>query len=121
MLVRRVLLRAGRSTTMKRLVILGAGTGGTMVANRMRKRLGADWTVTLVDPDPVHVYQPGLLFLPFSRRGTGLELVRARQHTIHHGIDWVQGTVRRIDSAARIVELEDDRLPYDLAVIASGT
>ena len=51
---------------MKRVVILGAGTGGTMMANKLARALPDDaWKVTLVDRDDVHIYQPGLLFLPF--------------------------------------------------------
>ena len=53
---------------MKRIVILGAGTGGTMMANRLVRALPADgWRVTVIDRDDLHVYQPGLLFLPFDQ------------------------------------------------------
>jgi sulfide:quinone oxidoreductase len=51
---------------MKNLVILGAGTAGTMVANKMTRRLPRDWRITIIDPDAQHLYQPGLLFLPFG-------------------------------------------------------
>ena len=53
---------------MKNVVILGAGTAGTIVANRLTKKLPDGWGVTLIEPDPLHVYQPGLLFLPFGAR-----------------------------------------------------
>ena len=46
---------------MKRLVILGAGTGGTVMANLLRKRLRRDdWAITVIDRDDEHYYQPGL-------------------------------------------------------------
>ena len=46
----------------KRVVILGGGTAGTMVVNRLHKKLNPDeWSITLVDKDNMHVYQPGLL------------------------------------------------------------
>jgi sulfide:quinone oxidoreductase len=52
---------------MKKLLILGAGTAGTMVASRLHRLLDRNqWQVTLVDPDPVHYYQPGYLFIPFG-------------------------------------------------------
>jgi sulfide:quinone oxidoreductase len=52
---------------MKKLLILGAGTAGTMVANRLSKLLDLDeWQVTMVDNNPIHYYQPGYLFLPFG-------------------------------------------------------
>jgi len=105
---------------MKRLVILGAGTGGTMIANRMRRRLDRDWSVTVVDPDPVHLYQPGLLFLPFGTRNEK-RLVRPRARTLRQGIEWLPRTVEAIDPAARSVRIDGDDLAYDFLVIASGT
>ena len=51
---------------MKNLVILGAGTGGTTLANRMLHQVSDEWGITVVDPQPQHLYQPGLLFLPFG-------------------------------------------------------
>ena len=52
---------------MRRLVILGAGTAGTTVANKLRRRLALDeWRITVIDRDRDHLYQPGLLFIPFG-------------------------------------------------------
>ena len=52
---------------MKKLLLLGAGTAGTMIVNRLRRRLDSDeWEITVVDQDDVHHYQPGYLFLPFG-------------------------------------------------------
>jgi len=51
---------------MKQLVILGAGTAGTMVANCLRRALRDDWRITLVDQSETHYYQPGFLFIPFG-------------------------------------------------------
>ena len=55
---------------MKELSILGAGTGGVVGANMLNHRLNLkDWTITLVDRASTHVYQPGLLFIPFRLYG----------------------------------------------------
>lgn len=52
---------------MRRLVVLGGGTAGTMVVNKLRKRLDEhEWSITVVDRDGAHLYQPGLLLLPSS-------------------------------------------------------
>ena len=52
---------------MKRLLVLGGGTAGTMVVNKLRSRLKVDdWQITVVDRDGDHLYQPGLLLLPFG-------------------------------------------------------
>jgi sulfide:quinone oxidoreductase len=53
--------------TKKRLLVLGAGTAGTMTVNRLGRRLDPeDWEITVVDRDDVHPYQPGFLDLPFG-------------------------------------------------------
>ena len=50
---------------MKKLLILGAGTGGTIMANKMRKDLPRDeWDITIIDQFKTHYYQPGFLFIP---------------------------------------------------------
>ena len=52
---------------MKKLLVLGAGTAGTMVVNKLRSRLRADdWQITIVDASSEHHYQPGYLFIPFG-------------------------------------------------------
>jgi len=52
---------------MQNIVILGAGTGGTMMANKLARTLDLkQWSITVVDRDNVHLYQPGLLLLPFG-------------------------------------------------------
>jgi sulfide:quinone oxidoreductase len=103
---------------MKHLVILGAGTAGTAVANRMAKRLPSDWSVTVVDPSSRHLYQPGLLFIPF---GGNDAIERPRGGTLRPGITWVREPVSRVDPDARKVVLEAGAaIPYDLLVIASG-
>ena len=104
---------------MKRLVILGAGTGGTTLANKMRRRLAGDWSITVVDPDPVHLYQPGLLFLPFGARNEA-KLLRGRVDTLRGGINLVNVPVERIDTDEKVVYTGSDPIPYDFAVIASG-
>ena len=107
---------------MRNLLVLGAGTAGTMVANRMRRVLSHDtWTITVVDRDDSHLYQPGLLLLPFGRYQPR-DLVRSRHSFIADGVVLLQGEVDRVDAPASTVHLEDGRaLPYDFLVVATGT
>ena len=49
------------------MVILGGGTGGTLTANRLRRLYSeTEAEITVVDQDDRHIYQPGLLFVPFG-------------------------------------------------------
>ncbi|HEX4955793.1 MAG TPA: FAD/NAD(P)-binding oxidoreductase [Thermoanaerobaculia bacterium] len=105
---------------MKHLTILGAGTAGTIVANRMRRDLGRDWQVTVIDPAPDHLYQPGLLFLPFGARDEA-KMVRRRASTLADGVRWVDRAVDAVDIQKRQVALVGgETLPYDYLVLATG-
>ncbi len=106
----------------QRLVVLGAGTAGTMIVNKLRRRLSeSEWAITVVDRDDVHAYQPGFLFLPFGRYRPD-QVRRSRREFIPDGVDFVIAEVDRIDPQAQKVVLEGGReLHYDYLVIASGT
>src|SRR5690349_3153910 len=104
---------------MSRIVIAGAGTGGTLAANRLRRRC-RDAEIVVVDRDDRHVYQPGLLFVPFGLADPE-EIVRSRRAQLHDGINFRQGAVDRVDVAAGAVHLAGgEALSYDALVIASG-
>jgi sulfide:quinone oxidoreductase len=106
---------------MKRTLILGAGTAGTAMAHKLRRQLDDDWEVAVVDPSTTHVYQPGLLFLPFGDE-TEPRIVRERDATLGKGIVWYRTAVETIDTERRRVEVSDgDPLDYDILIIASGT
>jgi sulfide:quinone oxidoreductase len=107
---------------MKRLVVLGAGTAGTMVVNKLRHKLdAAEWTITIVDQDDTHLYQPGLLLLPFGVY-TPEELVKPRTQFIPDGVELVISEIVSVDASANQVRLVDGTvLDYDYLVIASGT
>jgi sulfide:quinone oxidoreductase len=105
-----------------RLLILGAGTAGTMIANRLQRRLPRhEWNITIVDRDDEHLYQPGLLFVPFGHYVPD-ELVRPRHAFLPDKVDFVTGEVDRVDPDTQSVCLMDGRtFAYDYLVIASGT
>ena len=107
---------------MKRLLVLGAGTAGTMIVNKLRHHLDAsEWEIKVVDRDDVHAYQPGFLFLPFGAY-TAKQITRPRRGTLPKGVDFVIGEVDRVDAAANKVALVDGTtLDYDYLIIASGT
>ncbi len=106
----------------KRLLVLGAGTAGTMIVNKLRRSLKAhEWDITVVDRDDAHPYQPGYLFLPFGTYSPD-QIIRSRHAFLPDGVDFVIGDVDRVDAPASTVALTDGRtLAYDYLVIASGT
>jgi len=104
-----------------RIVILGGGTGGTLTANRLRRALDPGATITVIDENDQHVYQPGLLFVPFGLADPD-DIVRPRHLQLHDGIDYHQSAVDRVDVDADEVTLADGTvLGYDVLVVASGS
>ena len=94
---------------MRRLLVLGGGTAGTMIVNKLRRKLSpSEWDITVVDRDDEHRYQPGYLFLPFGTY-TSDQVVRKRHAFIPDGVDLVYGEIDRVDPDARTVCLEDGR------------
>jgi len=106
---------------MQRIVVLGAGTGGTLVANRLRRAFGPDKAdIVVVDQDDRHVYQPGLLFVPFGLANSE-DIVRPRGRQLHRGIEYMVDPVDHVELEARRVHLAGGRqLSYDVLVVATG-
>ena len=108
------------STASPRIVVLGGGTGGTLAANRLRKEI-PDARITVVDEDDRHVYQPGLLFVPFGMAHPE-DIVRPRARQLHRGIEFRLTGIDRVDLEADTVHLADGvALEYDVLVVATGT
>jgi sulfide:quinone oxidoreductase len=111
---------ATASRKQRQLLVLGAGTAGTMVANKIHKRL-PDWQVTVVDKDDVHDYQPGYLFIPFGMNSPQ-QVRRSKRQFIADGVEVVTGEIDRVDPAARqVILVSGTILHYDHLVIATGT
>lgn len=104
----------------RNVVVLGGGTGGTIMANRLRRALPDDVVITVVDRDDEHVYQPGLLFVPFGTADVA-DLVRPRARQLHDGIRFTDAGVDRVDVDANRVHLvAGGVLDYDVLVVATG-
>ena len=90
---------------MKHLLILGAGTAGTMVANRMCRLLDCDeWRVTIVDQHETHYYQPGFLFIPFGMYSKN-DVVKPKRDFIPAGVELIMSPVEMIEPENNRVKL----------------
>ena len=108
---------------MKRLLILGAGTAGTMAANKLSHVLSTDeWKITIVDNNETHYYQPGFLFIPFGIYGEQ-DVIKPKRDFIPHGVEMILSDIELIEPEQNRVKItKDDRyLYYDFLIIATGT
>jgi sulfide:quinone oxidoreductase len=106
---------------MRKILILGAGAGGTIVANMLRQKLSeSQWQITIIDRDDRHHYQAGYLFIPFGIYGES-DVLKPKKEFIPPGVDFVVDQVTKIDKNQRRVETATGRLfDYDWLVIATG-
>lgn len=107
---------------MKQLVILGAGTAGTMMANHLVKKLDKkEWALSIVDEHTTHYYQPGFLFIPFGTYDEK-DVCKPKTQFIPKGVTHVQQGIDRIDPETNEALLKNgDTLPYDILIIATGS
>ncbi|GAA1915259.1 type III sulfide quinone reductase, selenoprotein subtype [Nocardioides marmoribigeumensis] len=106
--------------TERRLLVLGAGTAGTMVANKVHRKI-PEWHVTVVARDDDHDYQPGYLFVPFGANRPE-QLRRRVPDLLASGVELVTGEVDLVEPVQHLVRLADGReLAYDVLVVATGT
>lgn len=108
---------------MKKLLILGAGTAGTMVANKLSHVLSRDeWQITIVDNNETHYYQPGFLFMPFGIYGEN-DVIKPKRDFIPPGVEMIMSEIELIEPEENRVRIAKDNrfLYYDFLIIATGT
>jgi sulfide:quinone oxidoreductase len=108
--------------SVKKLLVLGAGTAGTIMVNKLRRRLSqTEWSITVVDADPVHYYQPGFLFVPFGVYRPN-EVTRPKAEYLPHGVEFVLSGIDVIEPDQKRVRLANGQYrKYDILIIATGT
>lgn len=107
---------------MKKILILGAGTAGTMMANKLYRNLNKEvWEITIVDKDENHYYQPGFLFIPFGIYQPE-DVIKSKKDFLPRGINFLINEVEKINAEGNQVFLQDGTiLFYDVLIVATGT
>lgn len=106
---------------MQKILILGAGTAGTMMANHLNKKLNKEkFSITIVDQSETHYYQPGFLFMPFGIYSEK-DVVKKKKQFIPKRVNYIQSKIELIKSNNKEVILEGGKsLAYDILIIATG-
>ncbi len=105
---------------MKKLLILGSGAGGVMVATKMRKKLDEkEWSITIIDRTWQHHYQAGWLFVPFGIYSID-DCIKPQADFVPKGVTFVKDEITNVDPAAKKVTTANGKYDYDWLVIATG-
>ena len=108
---------------MKELLILGAGTGGSVAANMLTHKLDLkEWRITVIDRASVHIYQPGLLFIPFRMNGYESEddITRPIRSPMPKNVRYINGDIKLIDKENKTVETDVGKYEYDWLISTLG-
>jgi len=100
-------------------LVLGAGLGGMVAAQTLRRRLPRRDRVVLVEREALHIFPPSLLWLMVGQRSADA-ISRHCEHAARPGIELVRGEVTAIDPAAKTVRVGEQTLRGDALVIALG-
>lgn len=105
----------------KNLIIIGAGTAGTMMANKLNHELdNHQWQITIIDRDNTHYYQPGFLFIPFGIYKPE-DVVKSRTEFLPDELNFIMDEVETIKGENNEVYLKSGKiLKYDVLIIATG-
>jgi sulfide:quinone oxidoreductase len=111
-----------KESQMKKILILGAGTAGTMMANKLFRNLNKEvWKITIIDKDENHYYQPGFLFIPFGIYKPE-DVVKPKKEFIPKGVNFIINEIEKIKPEENRVLLCDGQLlNYDILIVATGT
>jgi sulfide:quinone oxidoreductase len=106
---------------MKKLIILGAGTAGTIMLNKLQNTLDLnEWQITIVDMFETHYYQPGFLFIPFGVYAKK-DVIKPKRDFLPPGSNVVMCEVERIEPENNRLVLKNNAiLNYDILIIATG-
>lgn len=106
---------------MKQFVILGAGTGGTLMANKLRSKLPLnEWDITIIDQDSRHLYQPGYLFIPFGIYEAE-DIIKPKSRFIPKNVHFILDEIVGIDTTSQRIDLKNKAaISYDYLLIATG-
>ncbi len=106
--------------TKKRIIILGAGTAGTMAASKLSKKYSGVFDITIVDQHDKHYYQPGFLFYPFGVYQEK-DIIKSKKQFMPKGVNYLQGEIDKVSPEDKKVVLGDGtELGYDVLVVATG-
>lgn len=102
-----------------RIVIVGGGFGGLYAARSLRR---APAEITVIDRTNHHVFQP--LLYQVATASLSADQIAAPIRSVLHtqsNAEVILGEVKEVDTAQRLVQVDDRSLPYDYLILATGS
>lgn len=109
----------------KRVIVLGGGSGGSIVANKLARQLSKEIKnqeveVVQITNTPKHIYQPGYLFIALNEKNPD-HFVREQSTIAHRNVQLVQDEITEIDVNNKVLKSKSSQYSYDYLVISTGS
>ncbi|MFQ5761505.1 MAG: NAD(P)/FAD-dependent oxidoreductase [Candidatus Bathyarchaeia archaeon] len=103
----------------KTILILGGGVGGVVAANTLRKKLGRQHEIVVVDKKRNFEFAPSYIWVMMDWRNPA-RVVRSLTRLESNGAKYIQGVVSHVNPANRVVEINGEEHAYDYLIISLG-
>jgi len=109
-----------------KILIVGGGMGGTILANNLARRLSTELKsgkaqITMLSASDRHMYQPGLLYVALGRMAVD-EMYKDQASLLEPGIEFHVDPVEEFNLEGKQVKTHSGKtFTYDLIVIATGS
>jgi sulfide:quinone oxidoreductase len=110
----------------KRILIVGGGVAGTIIANGLCRQIRSELssgavTITMIGASDKHMYQPGLIYVPFGKMRES-ELFRDQRKILDSRVAFFVDPAKNIDIDGKLVTTQSGKTHgYDYLVIATGS
>jgi len=103
----------------KNIAIIGAGTGGLIVANELRRTLPSDHKITVIEKESNHALASSFLWLMIGKRKLH-QISSPVFHLLRPGIEFITASVKNVDPSKKTIDTDSAQISYDYLVIAAG-
>jgi sulfide:quinone oxidoreductase len=111
-------------TLTKRVIVLGGGSGGSIVANKLARQLNqeinnGDDEILQITNSSKHIYQPGYLFIALNEKDPN-HFIRKQSDIAHRNVQLIEDEIVKIDVESKTLKSNTHQYNYDYLVIATG-
>jgi len=101
------------------IAIIGSGFAACTAVKTLRKR-GFEGKICVIAPRQELFYYPSLIWVPAGKRSFDDLVIPLAKFFRLHNVDFTAGLVEGIDTANKLLKLENSTMEYDVVIIASG-
>lgn len=108
----------------KRVIVLGGGSGGSIVANKLARQLNQEIRndeieILQITNSSKHIYQPGYLFIALNEKAPN-HFIRKQSTIAHRNVQLIEDEITKIDVESKILKSKAHQYNYDYLVISTG-